>query len=63
MKVLSDVPVSRNGYKTVLKLYESSYMYCSYIGGISAQEIRTYKQYYELNLLKIEITNIKLELE
>jgi len=26
MKVLSDVPVSRNWYKTVLKLYESSYM-------------------------------------
>ena len=26
MKVLSDVSVSRNWYKTVLKLYESSYM-------------------------------------
>jgi len=26
MKVLSDVPVSRNWYKTVLKLYENSYM-------------------------------------
>ena len=26
VKALFDVPVSRNWYKTVLKLYESSYM-------------------------------------
>ena len=26
VRVLSDVPVSRNWYKNVLKLYESSYM-------------------------------------
>ena len=33
------------------------------IAGISGQVIWTSKYYYELNLLKIEITNIKLELE
>ena len=27
MKVLSDVPVSRNWYKTVSNLYENSYIY------------------------------------
>ena len=38
-------------------------LYCTAIGGISGQAIRTYKKYYELNLLKIEIIIIKLELE